>query len=775
MKKKYDVQGMMCAACQANVARAVQNVDGVESVNVSLLGKNMVVEFDQDKVGDQGIISAVEEAGYGCCVYVNESIKQIQVKRNAILRKARVRLIWSLVLLACLMVFSMGPMIPAVSRLVMESGHMGLLHLLFVTAQIVFLIPIIILNFHHFSSGFKALFKGHPNMETLVALGSTVSILYGIYIYILLIIAFARSDSEALMAHSMNIYFESAAMIPTFISMGKYFEARATNKTTASIASLMALAPDTALVIREGKEIEVQTEEVQEGEIVVIKPGMSIPVDGVLTQGYGNVDQSAISGESMPVYKQQGDKVVAGTTNKEGSFLFRATGVGKDTTIAKIVALVEEASDSKAPMARLADRISAVFVPTVIGISLFVFGLWMLLSGLGVAGESRPDFALSLQLAVSVLVISCPCALGLATPVAIMVGTGKGAENGILIKSAEAFERSSKTNVVLFDKTGTLTKGEMSLKEVVARNIEEDELLALAASLERLSEHPLSKAIVKATQARNLEFGRCDHFVNVPGRGVMGGDFAIGNRALMEQQSVDVSSLNGDFKRLSEKGLTVLFAARKQEVIGLFALGDEIKENAAITVSTLQKMGKKVAIVTGDNAVTAKAIATELGVDEVYAEVLPEEKERIVARLQEQGNRVAFVGDGINDAPALTRADIGIAIGAGTEVALESSDIILARNDPLDVVAAFSLSAKVVRNIRQNLAWAFFYNIILIPLAAGAFYAVRVAPNWFTGSQSHLVLTPMIGSLAMSLSSVTVVLNALRLRLFRFHRPKEEE
>jgi len=774
MKKKYDVSGMMCAACQANVTRAVKKLDGVENVNVSLLGKNMVVEFDDAKTGDEEIINAVVSAGYGCSVYVNESIRKIQEKRAKALKKNRNRLILSLILLVFLMLFSMGPMIPSVMDAIHRSGQMPLVCLLNVTAQIAFLIPIIALNANHFVSGFRSLFKGHPNMDSLVALGSTVSIVYGLYIYVLMIIAHVTGDADAVMKHSMNLYFESAAMIPTFISLGKFFEAKATSKTVSSIASLMALTPDTALVIRDDKEVEIQTEAVNEGDIVAVKPGMSIPVDGVIIEGYASIDQSAISGESVPVYKKVGDKVVAGTVNKDGAILFRVTEVGKDTTIAKIIALVEEASDSKAPIARLADRISAIFVPAVIGISLFTFGLWMLLSGLGLAGEARPDFNLSLQLAVSVLVISCPCALGLATPVAIMVGTGKGAENGVLIKSAEAFERAKKVDAVLFDKTGTLTKGEMAVKEIVCFGVTEETAIALAASLESLSSHPLSKAITKYADGLGIKYQRASTFTNVPGKGVKGDGVLIGNASLMEDNHVGIGLVKGEFDRLSSDGYTVLFLSQEDKVIALFAIGDEIKENAVEAIKKLQSMGKKTVIVTGDNKITAAAIAKELGVDEVYSEVLPEQKQDIVAAKQKEGNCVAFVGDGINDAPALTQADIGIAIGAGTEVAMDSSDIILAKSDPLDVAACFALSKKVVTNIKQNLGWAFCYNLLLIPLAAGAFYAISVTPNWFTGSQPHLVLTPMIGSLAMSLSSVTVVLNALRLRLFKFQHNKEE-
>ncbi|MBQ7250493.1 MAG: heavy metal translocating P-type ATPase [Bacilli bacterium] len=773
MKKKYEVSGMMCAACQANVTRAVSKLDGVSHVNVSLLGKNMVVDFDESRIDDSTIVGAVESAGYGCAVFVNETIANLNKKREQILRKTRKKLILSLIFLVLLMVFSMGPMIPFFMEKIDASPYGSLVCILNVTAQIVFLVPILVLNIHHYVSGYRSLAKGHPNMQTLVALGSTVSIIYGLYIFIMMILAHLRGDSMAVMAYSMNIYFESAAMIPVFISLGKYFEAKATNKTTSSIASMMALVPETAIVYRDGVEIEVQTEEINLDDIVVVKPGMAIPVDGEIVFGYGSIDESAISGESLPIYKQVGDKVIGGTVNQESSFRFRVTSVGKDTTLAKIISLVEEASESKAPIARLADRISSVFVPVVILISLFTFGLWMLLTGLGVAGEARPDWNLSIQLAVSVMVISCPCALGLATPVAIMVGTGKGAENGILIKSAEAFETACKVDCVLFDKTGTLTKGEMKLHSIVCFGETEDALLTKVASVEALSEHPLSVAIVKEAKARNLALLPCEDFVPIPGKGVKGNGLIIGNRSLLKENCVDVSSKEEVFEELSSVGNTVLYVAEGKRILALLAIGDEIKESAEKAIRELHEKGIRVAMVTGDNRVTANAIAARLGLDDVYSEVVPEDKERIVSELKAKGHRVCFVGDGINDAPALTSADVGIAIGAGTEIAIESSDIILANNDPSDVVFTLKLSKRVVRNVKQNLAWAFFYNAILIPLAAGAFYAITVTPNWFTGSQSHLVLTPMIGSIAMSLSSVTVVLNALRLRRIK-KNPKEE-
>ena len=775
MRTKYEVQGMMCAACQANVARSVEKLDGVSFVNVSLLNKSMVVDYNPELVGDETIIDAVVSAGYGCKVFINESIRKIQEKRAQSLRKSRNSLILSFVFLILLMVFSMGPMIPPVKEAMHSSAHSSALHLVGVSAQIVLLVPILYLNRPHFISGFKSLKNRHPNMDALVALGSTVSILYGLYVYVLLWIAFSQGNSQEVMRLSMNIYFESAAMIPTFISLGKYFEAKATNKTTASISSLMSLTPETALLWKEDHEVEVASEELREEDLVLIRPGMSVPADGIIVSGYGNLNESMITGEAVPVYKGAGDKVIAGTVNAEGSFVFRIVSIGKDTTLAKIVNLVEEASESKAKMARLADRVSSFFVPAVILLSVFVFGLWLLLTGIGVAGDSCPDWNLSIQLAVSVLVISCPCALGLATPVAVMVGTGKGAEQGILIKSATAFESMREVDVVLFDKTGTLTKGDMSVHQVVAKEENEDSLLAKVASIERYSEHPLSKAIVHFADSKGLKVVDCPDFQSIPGKGVYGNGLWVGNKTLMEENNISFEECASDFDALSKQGLTVLFVANKERVIGLFGVGDSLKENAAFSVQRLQKLGKRVAIVSGDNHLTAQAFAEKLGLDEVYAECLPGHKEELVSKLQSQGLKVAFVGDGINDAPALTRADVGIALGAGTDIAIDSSDLILARSDPKDVLAAFYLSARVVRTIKQNLAWAFLYNLLLIPLAAGAFYGISVSPNWLTGSQAHLVLTPMIGSLAMSLSSVTVVLNALRLRFFKTPNPKEEE
>ena len=765
MKRKFNVNGMMCAACVNNVSRAVTKLNGVSSANVSLLSKNMVVEYDPSVVDETRIMAAVVGAGYACSIYVNESVRQIQRRREDELAAKRSNLFKSLFFLLMLMIFSMGPMIPPIMEAIESSGRMSIICVLNVTAQFAFLIPIVILNRYHYKSGFKSLFKLHPNMDTLVALGSTVSIIYGIVNYVMMLVAHLGGDAARVMALSMNIYLESAAMIPVFISIGKYFEAKATTKTTASIASLMELTPDTALVYTDGEFVETLTERVQEGDLIQVKPGMAVAADGVIENGFGDLDESSLTGESMPVHKGAGDKVIAATINRGGTFEFRVTSVGKDTTIGKIISLVEQASDSKAPMARLADKISFIFVPTVIVLSLLTFAVWMILTGVGVVGDKGLDVNLSFQLAVSVLVISCPCALGLATPVAIMVGTGKGAENGLLIKSAEAFEALEKVDVVVFDKTGTLTKGEMKVTDSWFKK--DESKLGLALALEEKSEHPLSKAIVAFAKGKGATPNEIKDFVNVPGKGVVSGSNLVGNAALMQENKIDISEAKDCFEEWSEKGFTVIFFASKGKLEAMFAVADEIKENAKETVESLQKIGKKVAILTGDNQKTANYVARILGADEVFAEVLPDQKEKVVVDLKAKGFKVAMVGDGVNDAPALTSADVGIAIGAGTDVAIESSDIILVRSDPHDVYAASLLSRKVVANIKENLAWAFFYNIILIPLAAGVFYGINVRPNWLTGNQPHLVLTPMIASLAMSLSSVTVVLNALRIRSFK--------
>jgi Cu+-exporting ATPase len=757
MKKKFNVTGMSCAACQANVTRAVSKLDGVHNANVSLLAKNMVVDFDESKTDESKIIAAVDSAGYGASPFVNQSLKTIQESKKRDLRKKRTRLLISLIFLVLLLFVSMGGMI-AMNYGWPDHGSSSYSLVIFleISLEILFVSPIIVLNFHYFVSGYKALFKFHPNMDSLVALGSTVSLLYGLFAYVMIIVGWASGDHEMVMSYSMNIYIESAGTILFFVSLGKYFENKATNKTTASIADLISLTPDTAYRMKGNEIEEVPTESLEVDDIVLVKPGEAVPSDGVIVSGYANLDESLLTGESLPVYKKEGDCVIGGSLNKTGSFQFKVTSVGKDTTMSQIVSLVEQASESKAPIARLADKISLVFVPAVILISLITFTVWMLITGL----SGSLNVSLAIQLAISVLVISCPCALGLATPVAIMVGTGKGAENGILIKSAEAFELMEKTDVILFDKTGTLTTGAMTFHSIQVFSGNENEILQNVAAVESLSEHPLSKAIVDETKKRGLSFEPSKDFVYRPGLGVEGNGYVIGNKALMDLSKVALGFSNAAAVDTSLQGDTALYVAKDGKLLALIAIGDELKPNSVSAVATLRKLGKRVAIVTGDNKDTARAIAEKLGIEEVYSEVQPSQKEAIVANLQKQGLKVAFVGDGVNDAPSLTKADIGIAIGAGSDVAIDSADIILVHSDPLDVVSAIELSHAVVKNIKENLLWAFFYNVILIPLAAGVLYNVQVA--W-----GHFILTPTIASIAMSLSSVTVVLNALRLRLFK--------
>ena len=767
MKRKYNVTGMMCAACQANVTRAVSKVDGVKEANVSLLANNMVVEFDEQKTNDEQIIAAVQNAGYGADIFVNESIKKIQEKRKQELHTRLVKLLISFGLLVILMVVSMGGM------LLHEYGNGFLSHsdpnfmteaIVSAGIQFALFIPIAVIHFQYFISGFKSLFKLRPNMNSLIALGSTISFLYSVFGFVMMILGAAKGDHMTVQMYWMNLYIESAAMILVFVSIGKYFEKKATNKTTASIADMMALTPDTAYLVQ-GEEIkEVLTDTLQVDDIVLVKPGLSIPTDGVVIEGSGSVDESAITGESVPVSKKPGDKVIGATINRNGSFRFKVTSVGKDTTISQIIGLVEQASESKAPIARLADKISLIFVPVVIGLAAITFAVWMALFSTGAVSvpESSNAVSMSLRFAITVLVISCPCALGLATPVAIMVGTGKGAENGILIKSAEAFERLEKIDLVLFDKTGTLTKGEMTLTDTIVFKGEEAEAIQIAASLEQYSEHSISIPFLNAAKARNINLLSYGDFEDVPGRGIKAGRTAIGNAAFMESLNVSVKVAEAISDDLSEKGRTVVYLEKDGTLLAVFAVGDPIKENAVDGLESLKKQGKKISIVTGDNKKTAAAIAKQLGIEGLFAEVLPKDKADIVKKLQEQGKKVAFVGDGVNDAPALMQADVGIAIGAGVDVAIDAADIVLVKSDVSDVSSALALSHKVVLNIKENLLWAFLYNVLLIPLAAGVLHP-------------YVSMQPMYGSIAMSISSVTVVLNALRLRLFKKAKKEAEQ
>ncbi len=625
----------------------------------------------------------------------------------------------------------------------------------FAFTQFLLTLPILYVNRKYYKVGFKTLFKGSPNMDSLIAIGSTAAMVYGIIAIYMIGYGLGHGDSEMVSRYSMDLYFESAAMILALITLGKYLETRSKGKTSEAITKLMDLAPKTALVERGGTEIEIPVEEVAVGDMVIVKPGQSIPVDGEIAEGSSAVDESALTGESIPVEKHPGDRVIAATINKSGWFKFRATKVGGDTTLAQIIALVEDAANSKAPIAKLADKVSGIFVPVVIGIAVLAAAAWL------VAGYSV-EFALSTGIAV--LVISCPCALGLATPVAIMVGTGKGAENGILIKSAEALETAHTINTVVLDKTGTITEGKPRVTDLVtAPGVEEDLLLSAAASIEKPSEHPLAEAIVEEASARGLLLRGVTGFSAVAGQGIEaridGKRFLAGNLKMMRENGVPTDGFEQKGETLSEQGKTPLYFAAEGRMLGLVAVADTVKPTSRAAIDAFKSMGIDVVMLTGDNRRTAEAIRRQLGIDRVVAEVLQQDKEREVSAIQQTGKKVAMVGDGINDAPALTRADVGIAIGAGTDVAIESADVVLMKSDLLDAVTAIELSRAVIRNIKQNLFWAFFYNTIGIPLAAGIFFPLF-----------GLRLNPMFGAAAMSLSSVCVVSNALRLKLFQPRR-----
>lgn len=743
MKKKYNVTGMTCAACQTHVGKSVNNIDGVKFANVNLLSNSMVVEFDENKVSDSKIIKAVEESGYGASIYQNEQLKEAQNRKKKALHKQRNWLFVSFAFLIPLIYLAMGHMLHLPLP---EFTHTN--PIVFVSLQIALTIPIVVINFHYFTSGFKRLFKFAPNMDSLIAIGSVAAIAYGFYAYVNVIIGVQTNNQMLVDHHVMNLYFEAAGTILTLVSLGKYLENTAKGKTTAAIEKLINLTPETALLFQDGKEVEVAIEDINVGDIIVIKPGMTIPVDGTIVDGYADIDQAAITGESVPVFKQVGDKVISATLNRVGSFKMKVDKVGKDTTLSQIITLVEEAANSKAPMAKLADKIAGIFVPVVIGIAIITFILWSIFDNVEIA----------MNMAVSVLVISCPCALGLATPVAIMVGTGKGAESGILVKSAVAFERFNQVDTIVFDKTGTLTKGEMAVTDIISDD--GHTLLQAVASIELKSEHSLAAAIIKKAKELSLSLKEDASFTYYPGLGLVGDyqneTYYVGNVTLMNNHQISLLGYDVKADTLSKDGKTVLYVGKGKEVIGLIALADEIKPNSKKAVQELLSIGKDVILLTGDQKLTAEAVAKSIGITHVIAEVLPDGKEKEIAKLQQKGKVVAMVGDGINDAPALTRADVGVSLGAGTDIAIESADIILMKNDLLDVVTALQLTKNVVTNIKMNLFWAFIYNIIGIPLAAGVLFPAF-----------GLLLTPMFASLAMSLSSVTVVLNALRLRWFK--------
>ncbi len=754
MKQKFDVTGMSCSACSAHVEKAVSRVPGVDQVQVNLLQNSMVVEYEDEATDAAAIIHAVEDAGYGASVKdAHEPTKKtendLQKRTAEEAKKMKHRLGWSIVFLIVLMYISMGHMLgwPLPSILL---GHENMM--IFALTQLFLTLPIMYLNRKYYENGFKSLFHGAPNMDTLVAMGSTAAFVYSVSR--LYVMGYAMGRGETDMAHmaAMNLYFESAAMILTLVTIGKYMESRSKNRTSDAITKLVDLAPKTALVVRNGRETEIPADQVQVGETVIVKPGQGIPVDGVILEGTGTVDESAITGESIPVEKKVGDRVTGATVNRAGYFQMKADRIGEDTTLSQIIRLVEEAGGSKAPIAKLADKVSGIFVPVVITIAVITIIVWLL---------SGATFSFALASGIAVLVISCPCALGLATPTAIMVGTGRGAEQGILIKSGESLETAHLVDTVVLDKTGTITEGHPAVAAVrMAPGVTEAELLGLAASLEKASEHPLAEAIVRYAEEAGVEVSQATEFAAEAGQGVSGmvsgRKVLAGNQKMMDAQKITLDGMDAEAGKLSEEGRTVLYIAVDQKLLGMIAVADPVKKTSAEAIREMEQMGLDVVMLTGDHEKTARAIQKQLGISRVIAQVLPQDKEREVRRLQEEGHKVAMVGDGINDAPALARADVGIAIGAGTDVAIESADIVLMKSDLLDAVTAVQLSRAVIRNIKENLFWAFCYNAIGIPLAAGVFYPLL---NW--------QLSPMFGSAAMSFSSVFVVCNALRLKGFQ--------
>lgn len=766
-KETYDITGMSCAACSARIEKGISGMEGMQQCSVNLLKNSMTVSYDEAELDSGKIIHQVEDIGYGASLHQTQGSKTTGASGRgkngatdaaaAAAKQMKQRLIVSLVFTIPLFYISMGHMAgwPLPPWLLGARNHM-----IFAFTQFLLVLPVLIAGGHYFKNGLKNLWHRSPNMDSLIALGSGAAFVYGIYAIYKIAWGFSIEDMNMVETFGMNLYFESSAMILTLITLGKFMEARAKSKTSEAITKLMDLAPKTAKVLRNGQEEEISVDDVQNGDILVVRDGDTVPVDGKITEGFASVDESAITGESLPVDKQTGDPVTGGTINRTGYFQMEATAVGEHTTLSKIIQLVDDATSSKAPIAKLADRVSSVFVPVVITIALLAAILWLL------AGQS---FEFALSVAISVLVISCPCALGLATPTAIMVGTGRGAAKGILIKSAEALEITHSIDTVVLDKTGTVTQGKPVVTDVIA--LEADgktagentqaytELLQLAFSLEKMSSHPLAEAIVKKAEACSAAFQEVSDYEMIPGQGIAGTIDKVrclaGNRKLMETNRIDISVAAGLQEKLADEGKTPLYFAQGGKFLGVIAAADVVKPTSREAIARLQEMGMDVIMLTGDNARTAEAIKKQVGIKTVIADVLPQDKEEKVRRLQEQGHKVAMVGDGINDAPALARADVGIAIGAGTDVAIESADIVLMKSDLMDAASAVSLSRAVMRNIKQNLFWAFFYNAIGIPVAAGVLYPAF-----------HILLNPMIGAAAMSFSSVSVVSNALRLRFF---------
>ena len=743
MTEKFVVTGMTCAACAAHVEKAANSLDGVDSAAVNLMLGTLVCSYDADKVTPQAIISAVEASGYGAAP-ADEAKRDIRREQEASARAMGRRLLWSVVCLVPLFYLSMGHMMGLPVPAFMHRQPLAA-----ALVQLVLCVPILILNRAYFTVGFSRLFKGAPNMDSLVALGAAAGLVHSLIEMGLL--------AAGQIAGMPDLYFESAGMILTLVTVGKYLEERSKGKTTGAITALLALAPDVAVVRRSGTEVTVATDQIKAGETVIVRQGGRIPVDGTVVKGSGSVNESALTGESMPVEKTAGSKAVSATVLTSGYLEMTADRVGADTTLSQIIQLMEQAASTKAPISRLADKISAVFVPAVISIAVAAALLWATVGGMGVR------FCLSIGIAV--LMISCPCALGLATPVAITVATGRAAEKGILIKSAASLELMGRVNTVVLDKTGTVTEGKPRVTDVLcAANVTEEELLCAAASLEKPSGHPLADAIVQEAERRSIPLCAVSDFAAVAGGGVQavqdGKTLYAGNDRYMESIGADTAALRAAAEMLAAAGKTPLYFAEGQHLLGVIAVADVVKPDSAAAIAALRRSGCEVVLLTGDNQRTAEAIARQVGVDRVIAQVLPQDKARCIEDLQKAGRLVAMVGDGVNDAPALVTADVGLAIGAGTDVAIESADVVLMRSSLMDIVDAAALSRATLRNIRQNLFWAFFYNSIGIPVAAGVLYPAL-----------GITLNPMIAAAAMSLSSVCVVSNALRLRGWKGSAP----
>ena len=781
MKERFDVTGMTCSACSSHVEKSVGKLTGVENVSVNLLTNSMQVEFDENKLDTAGIIKAVEDAGYGAAVKdehaksgaktsgqsgSQENNGLSAVEQNV--KNMKKRLIVSLIFWIPLMYVSMGHMIYQWLNIPMPPFTMNFLHgnenaITYAFTQFLLLLPILIANQKYFKNGFKTLWHRSPNMDSLIAIGAGAAILYGIFAIYRIGYAMGHGDMMVVHQYAHDLYFESAGTILTLITIGKYLETKSKGKTSEAITKLLNLAPKTVTAVRDGVEQVVDAADVEKGEIFLVKPGESVAVDGIVLEGKSSFDESAITGESIPVPKQEGDTIVSASINKSGLIRAKATKVGEDTTIAQIIRLVEEASSSKAPIAKMADKIAGVFVPAVITIALITGVIWLI---------SGATFEFAMSTAIAVLVISCPCALGLATPVAIMVGTGKGAENGILIKSGDALETAHQIDTVVLDKTGTITQGKPVVTDIICaagKNADKTQLLQIAGSLEKGSEHPLAEAIVNYCLTNNISLEKVTDFNALFGKGIegtmSGTHYYAGNEKMMEEKGISLSTeQKNQIQALAKQGRTPLLFADEKQFLGIVAVADVVKPTSKEAVQKFRDYGIHVIMLTGDNEVTAQAIKEQVGIDEVIAGVLPTQKEEKISALKQAGHKVAMIGDGVNDAPALASADVGIAIGAGTDVAIESADIVLMKNDLLDAVGAVKLSKAVIRNIKENLFWAFFYNSIGIPLAAGVLYPLF-----------QIKLNPMFGAAAMSLSSVCVVSNALRLRWVKLHDAKKTQ